>query len=179
MRKKLLALLPLILSGCYIAPITHSKEPITYFDFECRTRIPEGVSVIFMKTDSSTFNSSSFGTESIDVGCQSSLPDTLLVEWVGSQKKEYIRTVPFKTVLPPLDPRKEKYHFRFTFYQGDSVRFQVRKVALYDCRHTIGVGATSVLDGPCGLQGKDRSRLYDSIFHHIIPRPGPAVFPDD
>ena len=172
MKFAILGFLPLLLAGCFSAPRT-------YFDLECRTKIPEGVSVAFMRMDSSLFNTSTFGTESIDVGGSYRLPDTAILQWIGSQHRQYQRTVPLKPLLPPIDPRKEKYHLRFTFYTGDSVRVQARKVAKFDCRHTIDIGKTSILNGPCGTMGRDRSRLYDSLHYGLIPEPGPAVFPDD
>jgi hypothetical protein len=89
----------------------------------------------------------------------------------------YKRTVPLKPLLPPINPRKEKYHLRFTFYPGDSVRVQARKVAKYDCRHTVYIGATSMLNGPCGLDGG--LRYGDSLSINLVPKPSPAVFPDD
>lgn len=172
MKFAILGFLSLLLAGCFSAPRT-------YFDLECRTKIPEGVSVSFKRMDSVSFSYSNFGTESIQVGFEGPLPDTIMVFWRGSLDSRYRRTVPLKPLLPPINPRKEKYHLRFTFYTGDSVRVQARKVAKFDCRHTIGIGSTSILNGPCGTMGRDRSRLYDSIHHGLIPRPGPAVFPDD
>ncbi len=166
------SILPVLLAGCFSAPRT-------FYDVECRTQIPEGVSVSFREMDSTTFCRSSFDTESIQVGFGRPFPDTLMVTWRGSQDGRYRRVVPLKPLLPPINPRKEKYHLRFTFYPGDSVRVQARKVAKYDCRHTVYIGATSILNGPCGNEGGTRSRYLDSLYRNLVPKPSPAVFPDD
>ncbi len=166
------SILPVLLAGCFSAPRT-------FYDVECRTQIPEGVSVALLTLDSTVFLSSTFGGESIHVGFGRPFPDTILVGWRGSPHAMYKRTVPLKPLLPPINPRKEKYHLRFTFYPGDSVRVQARKVAKYDCRHTVYIGATSILNGPCGNDGGTRSRYLDSLYKNLVPKSTPAVFPDD
>jgi hypothetical protein len=84
MKLAILGFLPLLLAGCFSAPRT-------FYDVECRTQIPEGVSVALLTLDSTVFLSSTFGGESIHVGFGRPFPDTILVGWRGSPHAMYKR----------------------------------------------------------------------------------------
>jgi hypothetical protein len=97
-----------------------------------------------------------FGTSSIWVAYSYRLPDTVIVAWRDEPKPEvyadHKHKIPLVSLLPPIDPRKQKYHLQFWFHPGDSLDFKVDVLDIGDCRHTHRIGATRTPQhGPCGV----------------------------
>jgi len=119
-----------------------------------------------------------FGESSIEIASRYKLDSPLIVGWRTKDLKDHERPFPFQ-ILPPLDTVNQKYHIRFTFYPGDSVRIQARAVAKSDCRHTISQGAIALgAFGPC-VSDRGWGKTLDSVNNHLIPDPGLYKFPGD
>jgi len=119
-----------------------------------------------------------FGTSSIEIASRTILDPPLIVQWSDSSGIDYSRPFPFH-ILPPLDTANQKYHLRFTFYPGDSVKIQARAVAKSSCRHILNPGKASFpAFGPC-ISDDGYSKTLDSIRTGLIHHPwkGPMDIP--
>ncbi len=159
------------------------QAQIVYYDLEGINHIPGMIWASLMRPGEVSDRElvkiiGHFGESSIEIASRTVLDTPLIVSWYDSAKVDHTRPFPFK-ILPPLDTANQKYHIRFTFYPGDSVRIQARAVAKSDCRHTISQGATALgAFGPC-VSDRGWGKTLDSVNNHLIPDPGLYKFPGD
>jgi len=166
-----LSVLLLMLMGC--AGSRH--PPRVYYDLESINHIPGMIWASLMRPGDSLSREhvqmlGSFGTSAIEIASSTVLDSPLIVAWYDRDHIDHTRPFPFQ-ILPPLDTANQKYHIRFTFYPGDSVRIQARAVAKSDCRHTIRHGATALAAfGPC-VSDWGYSNTLDSVAKGLILHP--------
>jgi hypothetical protein len=130
----------------------------TYSDVTGRTNIPGGTAPVLLDTKSGNILVSFgyFSTSSIWVAYPNQLPDTVIVAWKEENPAdnflEHRRLFALRPLLPPIDPRKQKYHLQFWFHPGDSLDVKVDVLDIGDCEHTHGIGKTRTPHhGPCGV----------------------------
>lgn len=176
---KLSALLSIALIGC-----AGNRNPQTvFYDLETINRVPGGISAALVRPIYITENRivAPLGTcegSSIEIAVRAVLDTPLVVGWRTKDLQDHMVPFPFQ-ILPPLDTANQKYHLRFTFYPGDSVKIQARAVAKTDCRHTVRHGATAeAAFGPC-ISDDGWSNTLDSIHKGLIHHPwkGPMDIP--
>jgi len=168
-----------VLTGC----AGSKRAQIVYYDLEGINHIPGMIWATLMRPGEYGKRQhvqmiGSFGTSAIEIGCSTVLDTPLIVTWFDTMEVNHERPFPFH-ILPPLDTANQKYHIRFTFYPGDSVRIQARAVAKSDCRHTIRHGATALAGfGPC-VSDRGYSNTLDSMARGLIHHPwkGPMDIP--
>lgn len=161
------------------------RAQIVYYDLEGINHSPGGVSAALVRPGVVGSRElvaiiGTFGESSIEIASRYRLDTPLVVGWRTDDLQDHERPFPFQ-ILPPLDTANQKYHIRFTFYPGDSVRIQARAVAKSDCRHTIRHGATALAAfGPC-VSDWGYSNTLDSVAKGLIHHPGsgPLDFPGD
>lgn len=168
--KKLLglAMLASILFGC----AGRSKRQTVYYDLESINHIPGMIWATLMRPGEYGKRQhvqmlGSFGTSAIEIASRTVLDTPLIVTWFDTNKVNHERPFPFH-ILPPLDTANQKYHLRFTFYPGDSVKIQARAVAKTDCRHTVQHGKTALSEfGPC-VSDLGWSNTLDSLNRGLL-----------
>ncbi|MEN9306869.1 MAG: hypothetical protein RL173_801 [Fibrobacterota bacterium] len=135
----------LSLFGCANHPI--------YIDLTARTSVPNGVGAgLVTTTHERIMTWGAFGTSSIWVAYRSPLPDTVVASWREGGETSHHKQVFLRPLLPPIDPRKQKYHLQFWFHPGDSLDVKVDVLDIGDCEHTRGIGKTRTPHhGPCGV----------------------------
>ena len=170
--------MPLII-GCS----SQHKQQRIFYDLESINHIPGTVDACLMRPGvvgkrEMVQELGVFGESAIEIGASQILDTPLIVGWYNRDQGDHTRPFPFQ-ILPPLDTANQKYHIRFTFYPGDSVRIQARAVAKSDCRHTIRHGATALAAfGPC-VSDWGYSNTLDSVAKGLILHPwkGPMDIP--
>jgi len=161
----------LMLVGCAGQP--HRQR--VYYDLESINYIPGGIDASLMRPGiygerQMIQDLGVFGSSAIEIAASTILDTPLNVTWFDTMKINHERPFPFQ-ILPPLDTANQKYHIRFTFYPGDSVRIQARAVAKSDCRHTIRHGKTALSGfGPC-VSDWGYSNTLDSVAKGLILHP--------
>gem|GEM_PF-2668881 len=69
--------------------------------------------------------------------------------------KDYRQLLDFRSLLPPIDPTRQKYLAQFWFHPGGKVDVKVDTVPIGDCKDTEGFDGTSIPQyGPCSVTGK-------------------------
>lgn len=161
-----------------------SRNPQTvFYDLETINRVPGGISAALVRPMHVTENRivAPLGTcegSSIEIAVRAILDTPLVIGWRTKDPQDHIIPFPFH-ILPPLDTANQKYHLRFTFYPGDSVKIQARAVAKSSCRHILDHGATAFAAfGPC-ISDDGYSKTLDSIRAGLVHHPwkGPMDIP--
>jgi hypothetical protein len=131
---------------------------VTYFDFTARTDVPEGVDAGLETLDGKPLvDWTPFSSSSIVIASDYPMPDTVLIDWTADGKKVYDKRLLLRQLLPPLDPRRQKYLAQFWFHPGGKVEVKVDTMSIGDCSdtHDPGPMKTNVPQyGPCSVTGK-------------------------
>ncbi len=143
-----------------------------YYDLESINHIPGGIDASLMRPGVygervMIQELGVFSQSAIEIASRTVLDTPLIVTWFDTNKVNHERPFPFH-ILPPLDTANQKYHLRFTFYPGDSVKIQARAVAKTDCRHTVQHGKTALSEfGPC-VSDLGWSNTLDSLNRGLL-----------
>jgi hypothetical protein len=150
MKRALLLGFLLSASGC------HRRTSVTYFDFSARTDVPNGVDAGLETSDGKPLvDWGAFSGSSIVIASDYPMPDTVLIDWTEDGKKVYDQILLLRQLLPPIDPRREKYNAQFWFHPGGKVDVKVDAVPIGNCKDTEGFDGTSIPQyGPCSVTGK-------------------------
>ena len=150
MKRALLLGWLLVASGC------HRRPPVTYFDFCARTDVPEGVGSGLNDANGRPFLEwGIFSGSSIVIAYGDPVPDTVQVSWNEAGRADHMRVIPLHQLLPPIDPRRQKYNAQFWFHPGGKVDVKVDTMPIGDCKDTEGFDGTSIPQyGPCSVTGK-------------------------
>ena len=150
MKRVFLVGLLLAISGC------HHPPPVTYFDFSAHTDVPEGVGPgLNDARGRPILEWGIFSGSSIVIAYGVPVPDTVQVSWNEAGKADYLQVIPIRQLLPPIDPRRQKYNAQFWFHPGGKVDVKVDTMPIGDCKDTEGFDGTSIPQyGPCSVTGK-------------------------
>jgi hypothetical protein len=146
----------LLLGFLFSASSCHRRPSVTYFDFSARTDVPNGVDAGLETSDEKPLvDWGAFSGSSIVIASDYPMPDTVLIDWTEDGKKVYDQRLVLRQLLPPIDPRRQKYNAQFWFRPGGRVEVKVDTVPIGDCSYTDSFGKTSIPQyGPCSVTGK-------------------------
>jgi hypothetical protein len=152
MKRALLLGWLLVASGC------HRRPPVTYFDFCAHTDVPDGVGPGLVDLKGQILLGwGAFSGSSIVIAYDQKIPDTVYISWAEGVTKDYRQLLDFRSILPPIDPRRQKYNAQFWFHPGGKVDVKVDTMSIDDCSdtHDPGPMKTNVPQyGPCSVTGK-------------------------
>jgi len=146
----------LFLGWLLAASSCHRPPPVTYFDFCAHTDVPEGVDADLEAVDGKALIYwGPFSNSNIVIASDEPVPDTVLVDWREGSTTDRSNVICFQCLLPPIDPRRQKYNAQFWFHPGGKVDVKVDTMPIGDCKDTEGFDGTSIPQyGPCSVTGK-------------------------
>ena len=146
----------LLLGWLLVASSCHRRPPVTYFDFCAHTDVPDGVGPGLVDLKGQILLGwGAFSGSSIVIAYDQKIPDTVYISWAEGVTKDYRQLLDFRSLLPPIDPTRQKYLAQFWFHPGGKVDVKVDTLPIGDCSYTDSFGKTSIPQyGPCSVTGR-------------------------